>query len=214
MVGSWCATAGHLPTVCRGDASELPESFAARCKEMREMVPAGAAQFPRQVQEILQAALELRNRRDQDQISEHGLAVARGRLEIQMDDPMVVTRKFWGGNRTPRGAHTQSVLGSVLQTCRQQKQPPIPVMAATVVFARANGAGPHPLPWASTFNLKSFVTTLRHPLVALVCEGAKQILTIVPLLASLCSSQTSKDSPSSPEVRIEYARRKKSHKTN
>jgi len=145
-----------------------------RCKEMREMVPTGAAQFPCQVQEILQAALELRNRRDQDQISAHGLAVARGRLEIQMDDlldksyrsplnrrlakhlrrerealfpflycsgleatnyraeqairPMVVTRKVWGGNRTPRGAHTQSVLGSVLQTCRQQKQPPIPVL--------------------------------------------------------------------------------------
>ncbi len=37
--------------------------------------------------------------------------------------PMVVTRKVWGGNRTEKGAHTQSVLVSILQTCRQQLQP-------------------------------------------------------------------------------------------
>ncbi len=33
---------------------------------------------------------------------------------------MVVTRKVWGGNRTSRGAHTQGILVSILQTCRQQ----------------------------------------------------------------------------------------------
>lgn len=37
--------------------------------------------------------------------------------------PMVVTRKVWGGNRTDKGAHTQSVLVSILQTCRQQLRP-------------------------------------------------------------------------------------------
>jgi transposase len=36
---------------------------------------------------------------------------------------MVVTRKVWGGNRTTRGARTQSVLVSILQTCRQQLRP-------------------------------------------------------------------------------------------
>jgi transposase len=36
---------------------------------------------------------------------------------------MVVTRKVWGGNRTERGAHTQSILVSILQTCRQQLRP-------------------------------------------------------------------------------------------
>ncbi len=36
--------------------------------------------------------------------------------------PMVVTRKAWGCNRTGRGAHAQSVLVSILQTCRQQIQ--------------------------------------------------------------------------------------------
>jgi hypothetical protein len=32
----------------------------------------------------------------------------------------VVARKVWGGNRTPRGAHTQEILVSLLATCRQQ----------------------------------------------------------------------------------------------
>jgi len=29
-------------------------------------------------------------------------------------------RKVWGGNRAPRGAHTQEILVSLLATCRQQ----------------------------------------------------------------------------------------------
>jgi transposase len=43
--------------------------------------------------------------------------------------PAVVTRKVCGGNRTPRGATTQSVIASVLQTCRQQGVDPFPVLA-------------------------------------------------------------------------------------
>ncbi|HWB71508.1 MAG TPA: transposase, partial [Egibacteraceae bacterium] len=31
--------------------------------------------------------------------------------------PMVVNRKNWGGNKTARGAHTTTVLGSILRTC-------------------------------------------------------------------------------------------------
>ena len=124
------------------------------------------ARFPQQVQGILQKALRLRDRRHQDHISTHGLAVARGRIEAEMDRvlarnqrspdnqrlvnhlrrerewlftflhyqgleatnwraeqairPLVVTRKVWGGNRTQAGAQTQSILSSILQTCRQQ----------------------------------------------------------------------------------------------
>jgi len=37
--------------------------------------------------------------------------------------PMVVARKVWGGNRTAIGARTQSVLLSLIQTCRQQQRP-------------------------------------------------------------------------------------------
>jgi len=137
-----------------------------RCGEMLAVTRPGAAELPRQVKGILQASLQLRDRRDQNQIGEHGLAVARGKLEARLDRelehsyrdpanrklanhlrrerdaifpflycpglaatnyraeqairPMVVTRKVWGGNRTEQGAHTQSVLVSILQTCRQQ----------------------------------------------------------------------------------------------
>jgi hypothetical protein len=40
---------------------------------------------------------------------------------------MVVTRKVWGGNRTPADARTQSVLLGILQTCRQQHRPVVPM---------------------------------------------------------------------------------------
>ena len=51
-----------------------------------------------------------------------GLDAADNRAQ-QAIRPMVVTHKVWGGNRTAQGAHTQSVLGSILQTCRQQLRP-------------------------------------------------------------------------------------------
>lgn len=51
-----------------------------------------------------------------------GLDATNYRAE-QAIRPMVVTRKVWGGNRTENGAHTQSILVSILQTCRQQLRP-------------------------------------------------------------------------------------------
>jgi transposase len=129
------------------------------------------AEFPRAVKQILQDGLQLRDRRDQGQIGERGMAIATGKIEARMDRvlepddlsdanrrlanhllrerdaifsflrcpgldatnfraeqairPMVVTRKTWGGNRTQTGAHTQSVLTSIVQTCRQQLRSPI-----------------------------------------------------------------------------------------
>jgi transposase len=140
-----------------------------RCREMLEVARPGEAKLPRTVKEILQAGLQLRDRRDQGQIGAQGLAIARGRLEAHLDRvlsrnyrapanrrlanhllrerdamftflycpgldatnyraeqairPMVVARKVWGGNRTERGAYSQSVLVSILQTCRQQCRP-------------------------------------------------------------------------------------------
>lgn len=145
-----------------------------RCREMIQVAGSGARQFPHRVQEILQRGLQLRARRDRDQISQRGVAVARGRLEARLDRtlqhrfrsspnrrlanhllrerdalftflncpgleatnwraeqairPMVVTRKVWGGNRTPAGAHTQNILLSFLQTCRQHNRPVIPLL--------------------------------------------------------------------------------------
>jgi len=51
-----------------------------------------------------------------------GLEATHYRAE-QAIRPMVVTPKVWGGNRTEQGARTQSVLVSILQTCRQQLRP-------------------------------------------------------------------------------------------
>lgn len=145
-----------------------------RCAEMIELASPCAARFPQTIQVLLRNALELRDRRDAGQISQHGLAVARGQLEVRLERawrpffqcpanerlanhlhfnrdllfaflyfqgleatnwraeqalrPAVVARKVWGGNRTPTGAHTQEVLLSVLQTCRQQKRSCLPLL--------------------------------------------------------------------------------------
>jgi transposase len=45
----------------------------------------GEAQFPRTEQTILQQSLQLRDRHAQGQISEHGVAVSRGKLETRLD---------------------------------------------------------------------------------------------------------------------------------
>lgn len=53
--------------------------------------------------------------------------------------PMVCNRKHWGGNKTPKGADTTAVLGSVMRTAVQQHQDPIEVL---VEIRRT--AGPRP----------------------------------------------------------------------
>jgi transposase len=52
-----------------------------RCHEMLQSATGGAVRFPRRIKELLQAALDLRDRHAAGQISAHGLAVARGRLD-------------------------------------------------------------------------------------------------------------------------------------
>jgi hypothetical protein len=47
---------------------------------MLETATRGAVRFPRRVQDLLQAALDLRDRHAAGRVSDHGLAVARGRL--------------------------------------------------------------------------------------------------------------------------------------
>ena len=46
----------------------------------------GAVRFPRRAAELLRAGLDLRDRYAAEEISRHGLAVARGRLENQVSD--------------------------------------------------------------------------------------------------------------------------------
>jgi transposase len=54
-----------------------------RCHEMIEDADRGAARFPHALRRILLAALLLRDRRARDEISDHGLRVAKGRLAVR-----------------------------------------------------------------------------------------------------------------------------------
>src|SRR5436305_8555610 len=56
-----------------------------RCRQMIEAEGNQTAELPDQVQAILKAGLRLRDRLKQGQISQHGLAVARGQLEARLD---------------------------------------------------------------------------------------------------------------------------------
>ena len=57
-----------------------------RCDEMEAVATRGAVCFPRRVAELLRAGLDLRDRQAAGEISRHGLAVSRGRLENQLAD--------------------------------------------------------------------------------------------------------------------------------
>ena len=133
-----------------------------RCREIAEAHPRAA--WPDDVKTVLQAALDVRDRRAAGEISHHGAAVARGHLIAHLLEllaapgrladcqrlaahlttelpavfsflfdptldatnwraeqalrPAVVNRKVSGGNRSPRGAQTQEILSSVVQTAR------------------------------------------------------------------------------------------------
>ena len=56
-----------------------------RCGEMLETATRGSVHFPRAVKGVLQTALALRDRRDAEELSLHGLRVAQGRLEARLD---------------------------------------------------------------------------------------------------------------------------------
>jgi transposase len=56
-----------------------------RCRELIDVAVGAATRFPRQVKELLQGALALRDRRDRGEIGVHGLAVARGRLARRLE---------------------------------------------------------------------------------------------------------------------------------
>src|SRR6185503_432252 len=61
-------------------------SLLRRADEMAATATRGAVRFPRRVAELLRAGLDLRDRHAAGEISRHGLAVARGRLENQLSD--------------------------------------------------------------------------------------------------------------------------------
>ena len=56
-----------------------------RCREMLETAAGPAADFPADVRDALKQGLRLRDRRDEDRITPHGLSVATGLLEAKFD---------------------------------------------------------------------------------------------------------------------------------
>jgi transposase len=61
------------------------EHLIRRCREMIQVASPAAAQFPLAVKTLLQQGLRLRDRHQEGSVSPHGLAVATGRLEAQLD---------------------------------------------------------------------------------------------------------------------------------
>lgn len=56
-----------------------------RCTEMAQIASPKAATFPLTIHHLLQTSLQLRDRYQQGEVSEHGLRIATGRLEAQLD---------------------------------------------------------------------------------------------------------------------------------
>jgi hypothetical protein len=81
-----CATAE--PSIV-GFVHALHQSSLAhllrRYRKMTLLARKQEAEFRRQIQALLQQALQQRDRRQQEQIGDQGVAVARGRLEARLD---------------------------------------------------------------------------------------------------------------------------------
>jgi transposase len=56
-----------------------------RCREMARIASPAAAAFPLAVKGLLQSSLELRDRYERGEVSEHGLRTASGRLKAELD---------------------------------------------------------------------------------------------------------------------------------
>jgi transposase len=75
------------------------EHLLRRAEGLLERATRGAVRFPRKVKEFLSDALVLRDRRDDRVVCQHGLAVARGRLEKRLDRLLQWNLSHYG-NRT------------------------------------------------------------------------------------------------------------------
>lgn len=86
----FCGALGHdgwapYDQLVLADHQQCFAHLLRRCREILETASKGAVRFPRAVKALLQDALALRDRRDAQEISAHGFAVARGRLQGRFD---------------------------------------------------------------------------------------------------------------------------------
>ena len=81
-----------------------------RCREMAQNASPAAQAFPRAVEHLLETSLQLRDRLERGEISEHGARSATGKLEAQLDR-MLGTRRRNAANRRLAGHLEHERLG-------------------------------------------------------------------------------------------------------
>jgi transposase len=80
------AGSAHKPAAKDARHQQCLQHLLRRADEMAATATRRAVCFPRRVAELLRAGLDLRERHAAGEVSRHGLAVARGRLENQVTD--------------------------------------------------------------------------------------------------------------------------------
>lgn len=73
-----------------------------RCREMAQVASSSALAFPRAVEHLLETSLELRDRYERGEISEHGLGIVTGTLEAQLDRMLGTCRQNAANRRLAR----------------------------------------------------------------------------------------------------------------
>jgi transposase len=73
-----------------------------RCREMEHIASPAALAFPRAVKDLLETSLELRDRHEQGEVSERGLAIAAGKLEAKLDRMLEARRRNPANRRLAR----------------------------------------------------------------------------------------------------------------
>jgi transposase len=73
-----------------------------RCREMAQIASPGALAFPRAVEQLLQTGLELRDRHERGEVSEHGMRTATGKLEAKLDRMLETRRRNLANHRLAR----------------------------------------------------------------------------------------------------------------
>lgn len=73
-----------------------------RCREMAQVASPSALAFPRAVEDLLQTSLELRDRYEQDEVSERGLNIATGKLEAKLERMLETRRRNLANRRLAR----------------------------------------------------------------------------------------------------------------
>ena len=86
------------------------EHLVRRCREMIRIASPAATPFPLAVKTLLQQGLRLRDRYREGSVSAHGLAVATGRLEAQLD--RLLTPQFYRHYSPRRCKNNASALRS------------------------------------------------------------------------------------------------------